>query len=548
MPTNDDVNYFEGGFSEEEIETQNSVTENTSGDNFKTINSCLLDANGMPISGNVFRNLSPALQPIVLADNVLVNAFGDTVGILKKQSEKNSTGKDETKFALHIEGLNTGFVWNTSTCIKPSYFSLTNPWQVFYNPDNVIETMPFACYTCKLIEFSFDAISIISNIIFKEWTWYILSLMVLLAGLYVILEYYKNLENITKEDGAKKLFLSLSKRVLIVVAAIGFLYNINGTIIAYVYKPITWAAIAMSDSFLSPDRQKSECGYVRQKEIFNRTNDNKGILNSGAGLTYSDAGIGERNDLTLQSNVELDLSQDVICSFFRIEEQIRMYMSLGFLMLSDMNFFKGILVIIIMFSFVVINLLWALYYIEVVFMVGLATIAIPFALIGWAVPIEYIKGWREKILKMFGNGASKLVLMAICTMIIGSFMSYIMFDIDAYELQKLLLSDDYNKIILLNLTDFKGIDFGKTIIGLIIIFYIMTKVKDWESDINSLIGGGAPGSKDLDKNIKNFLNAIKKKAVSGVTKKTLNKVKKKGDNDKDEDEELAKNEDKEKEH
>ncbi len=441
----------------------------------KHADNCLVEKNHNP--SNFFNKYRAALQPIVLIDNKLINVFGETVGVLKETDNKN--------YSLFANGKNTNLFWRTdSNCPKPQYWSFLNPWQ---NYEKVSETTAYFCYTCKLIEFSFQIVTIISNIIFKEWAFGILALMALLAGLYVLQEYYNNIENITNEGGAKKLFIKLGKRILIVAAAISFLFNINGTIIAYVYKPITWAAIAMSDSFLSFNRQKSKCGYLRQKEMFDRTSNDAGLKKLLPGLTY------KNKSLTNQSDTSIDLSNDVICSFFRIEEQLRMYIALS---VASMEYgsgglIKSIISIIIIISFIVMNLLWTLYYIEVVLMIGLATIAIPFALLGWAVPFDlsgwaiplpYFKDWRLKILQIFKNGAVKLVMMSILTSIIGSFISYIMFGINSEELEKLMLSDEYNKIILMNISEFTGFNFLQTIIGLIIISYILTKIKSWEKE------------------------------------------------------------------
>jgi len=475
------------------------------------VDSCLTNIN-TNVTINIFANIPPALQPIAMIDNKLINAFGETVGSL------NNLSTDKKQHFLFLNGKNTNLVWKDKKgCGEPKYWSFTSPWK---DQKSVNKTMPYFCYTCKLIEFSFQIISIMSNTIFKEWASYILILMALLAGLYILQEYYKNIENITNEGNAKKLFIQLGKRILIVVAAIAFLFNINGTIIAYVYKPITWASIAMSDSFISQDRQQSKCGYIVQKEIFDKTRKESGLKKILPGLSYANQNILKQSDTTI------DLSQDIICSFFRIEEQIRTYIALSFATLgySGYGLIKGFISIITIICFIFINLLWTLYYVEVVLMLGLATIAIPFALLGWAIPFPYIKDWRLKILNIFKNGAVKLVMMSMLTMIIGSFISYVMFGINAYELEKLISSDQYNRIILINLSAFYGFDILKTIISLIVISYILTKIKSWEKDLNSLIGGSDSPTNGLAKELSTLLKEIKNKALKGVSTNIIKKI------------------------
>ena len=481
------------------------------------VDECLINENKNP--ANFFNNYKPTLQPIVLIDNKLINVFAETVGVLKEQSNKS--------YILFVNGKNTNLIWKSdNNCPKPKYWSFLNPWQT---PEKVSETTAYFCYTCKLIEFSFQIVNIMSNIIFKEWALSILALMALFAGLYVLQEYYNNIENIVNEGGAKKLFIKLGKRILIVVAAISFLFNINGTIIAYVYKPITWAAIAMSDAFISPNRQQSKCGYTVQKEIFNKSGKEIGLKKILPGLTYTNQNILKQSDTTI------DLSQDVICSFFRIEEQLRMYIALSIASIGygGGSLIKSIMSIIIIISFIFMNLLWTLYYVEVVLMIGLAVIAIPFALLGWAIPfdltgwavsIPYFRDWRLKILKIVKNGAVKLVMISILTMIIGSFITYIMFGINSDELEKLMLSDEYNKIILMNISEFTGFNLLQTLIGLIVISYILTKIKSWEQDLNSLIEGSSSPTSGLAKEVSTLLKQFKNKAVKGVENKIINKV------------------------
>ena len=157
-------------------------------------------------------------------------------------------------------------------------------------------------------------------------------------------------------------------------------------------------------------------------------------------------------------------------------------------------------------------------------MLGLATIAIPFALLGWAIPFPYIKDWRLKILNIFKNGAVKLVMMSMLTMIIGSFISYVMFGINAYELEKLISSDQYNRIILINLSAFYGFDILKTIISLIVISYILTKIKSWEKDLNSLIGGSDSPTNGLARELSTLLKEMKNKALKGVSTNIIKKI------------------------
>ena len=194
---------------------------------------------------------------------------------------------------------------------------------------------------------------------------------------------------------------------------------------------------------------------------------------------------------------------------------------------------KSIMSIIIIISFIFMNLLWTLYYVEVVLMIGLAVIAIPFALLGWAIPFDltgwavslpYFRDWRLKILKIFKNGAVKLVMISILTMIIGSFITYIMFGINSDELEKLMLSDEYNKIILMNISEFTGFNLLQTLIGLIVISYILTKIKSWEQDLNSLIEGSSSPTSGLAKEVSTLLKQFKNKAVKNVENKIINKL------------------------
>ena len=138
---------------------------------------------------------------------------------------------------------------------------------------------------------------------------------------------------------------------------------------------------------------------AEQKEIFDKTRKESGLKKILPGLSYANQNILKQSDTTI------DLSQDVICLFFRIEEQVRTYMALSFATLghSGYGLIKGFISIITIICFIFINLLWTLYYVEVVLMLGLATIAIPFALLGWAIPFPYIKDWRLKILNIFKN-------------------------------------------------------------------------------------------------------------------------------------------------
>ncbi len=463
---------------------------------------------------NPFASLPASKQPIGFIGTEFVDIFGNTVGYLKA-TETN----DKTIYNLYINNQNTGLQYK-----ETGIFSQCPVPDDYRNKTS----LAYSCYPCKFIEIAFDAISITASVIFKEIPEYIIMLMVLLGGIYIMVEYYKNITDNIEKPFNKNMFKKLFIRMITCIAAIFILFNINNTVLYYFFKPITWASISISNAFLSENNSKininSKCEYDIQKANLSYKN-RQGIGKLLPGLAYSGASPNSRNIFSDKSQIQINMTNEVICSFFRIEQQARIYRQVGWILLGQglsnlIQMIQGLLLIIFLFG---ITAYVFIYYIEVVLMIGIGLIAIPFSLLGWAIPLPIMKNWKNKTIAIFVKASIQIFVLSITIVIIGAFLSKTILGIDVIQLQNLLLSYDYNKIIILNLIEAQTSDLYSLIrifLSGCLLSYILAQAQGFaEGFANMITGGEAYPSSGLTSKLTSTAKTGIKKLQSVIRKK-----------------------------
>lgn len=478
-------------------------------------------------------SVNPFEAPVAIVMNDLVNIFGERVGQFRKTQQEyfdikgnKISGKVYTLRFINSESQGNIILKNQSI-IKVDYEEFSKKYQ--------------SCWTCRIIDYSFDAVNYFGYVSQKHLMKYIIILMFLIFSLKIVHRFYQETIKELKDQKSdfKGFVREIAKKVILVMIALVFIQNLNNSLFYYFGRP----AVLMGTSigrYLTEDTKEdySTCKYFEHKDKQSKL----------PNLTSTNSSLYDREaETNFFKDKDIDLKKEFICTVYKVQEKNNQVGFLGNIVASygNMNIFlSGIFWACLWVLTIYMSFFIGLKFVDAIFSIGLSIFFTPFAFIAWAVGDGKKFKWLpnlsiKTVMNSFIKAGADIVVMFIGAMVFTSILSSF-FTGAPISLQTMFNDNNYSAAILVNLLEYNEFDF----INLIFIFILsLTFIDKIQEEVRGYIGritvldhsgsgshaiSGIGGDiRSSDKGVMgNYANKYYQKARSGANKAASAKIKK----------------------
>lgn len=220
----------------------------------KNYNSCSIIAEASPViedslyttssekSASTYRQLirtmPPALTPIALNGNKFINAFGDTVAIVK-DNRALGKGKRQITFSniIFSKLYTTTIGWDEKTC-RP------NTLQEIVNRNS-------NCYLCPYIIMIFNEISYLFDYMYSHFAKIILIFIIVFGALWIVFEFFKGFKGLPFSADFSFYPKSITKKLQKILIVCTIFLVPPQTLFSWTVAPVLDLTVGISDAIMS---------------------------------------------------------------------------------------------------------------------------------------------------------------------------------------------------------------------------------------------------------------------------------------------------------
>lgn len=394
--------------------------------------------------------------PVAIYATDVVNIFGNRVGFLNLEKGEDENSSEDQFYRLYWG--NVDDYKQTNIWLKDPRVGQFSSCNISFDLKEMQDDLNF-CWACRLIDFSVDAVNVMSYTASKTLAPYYPIIFGLMFAFWLLKLVWSKFSfkgadftNIHKDVLPKILMVGI---VLLIIA------NLNSTFFYYIARPIVSASTGFA-TMLDNKGDVKDCSYFKNKQRF------KNIATYSNSKAAKIANEVDFEKYSFMQDKDINLKQEFVCSVYGVFEINNNMISMVLFSLeySELDWSMILKGFIVYFAFIM-SFFVSLYLIDAIFNIAIAIVFTPFCLMKWAVPIGPFKLEIKTVINTFIEQGTKIFVLFFSTYVFSTLMFGAMSGVGA-NFVDMLQSPDYSAVIVANLLDFNSVD----LLGYIIILII----------------------------------------------------------------------------